>query len=213
MVPTDGWRSTPACFLGYKRSTQTPNGPDDWFEISGHARPGDSGGGVFNQRGRLVGVLWGTNGEVVVGVQAGRLHLLLDSALPERIEQKVLRPDAVYRSAIRRRRSRHNDRELAAGVRRQRRLLPAARARSSTSRPLKTAAKQARRRGLAVAWQGASSATRNWTPAPATCSKRSRRNAGPDWRPSDRSRRRRRSRNPSSPRMRTTRRRRLSRRW
>ena len=77
-------------FLGYKRSTQTPNGPDDWFEISGHARPGDSGGGVFNERGRLVGVLWGTNGEVVVGVQAGRLHLLLDSAVPKTIEQKAL---------------------------------------------------------------------------------------------------------------------------
>ena len=76
-------------FLGYKRSTQTPNGPDDWFEISGHARPGDSGGGVFNKRGRLVGVLWGTNGEVVVGVQAGRLHLLLDSALPQQVEQKA----------------------------------------------------------------------------------------------------------------------------
>ncbi|MFZ1935679.1 MAG: trypsin-like peptidase domain-containing protein [Thermoguttaceae bacterium] len=76
-------------FLGYRRSTQAPNGPDDWFEISGHARPGDSGGGVFNERGRLVGVLWGTNGEVVVGVQAGRLHLLLDSALPETIEQKA----------------------------------------------------------------------------------------------------------------------------
>jgi S1-C subfamily serine protease len=77
-------------FLGYKRSTQAPNGPDDWFEISGHARPGDSGGGVFNERGRLVGVLWGTNGEVVVGVQAGRLHLLLDSALPKTIEQKAV---------------------------------------------------------------------------------------------------------------------------
>jgi hypothetical protein len=70
-------------FLGYKRSTRTPNGPDDWFEISGHARQGDSGGGIFNQRGRLVGVLWGTNGEVVVGVQAGRIHVLLDEALAD----------------------------------------------------------------------------------------------------------------------------------
>jgi S1-C subfamily serine protease len=76
-------------FLGYKRSTQTPNGPDDWFEISGHARPGDSGGGVFNERGRLVGVLWGTNGEVVVGVQAGRLHRLLDAAVGQTIEQRA----------------------------------------------------------------------------------------------------------------------------
>jgi hypothetical protein len=71
-------------FIGYRRSTRTPNGPDDWFEISGHARQGDSGGGIFNQRGRLVGVLWGTNGEVVVGVQAGRIHALLDEALADR---------------------------------------------------------------------------------------------------------------------------------
>ena len=40
-VPTDGWPCNTGLFLGYKRSTQTPDGPDDWFEISGHARPGD----------------------------------------------------------------------------------------------------------------------------------------------------------------------------
>ena len=28
-------------FLGYKRSAETPDGPDDWFTISGHARGGD----------------------------------------------------------------------------------------------------------------------------------------------------------------------------
>ena len=77
-------------FLGYKRSEKTPNGPDDWIEISGHARPGDSGGPIFNSRGRVVGVLWGTNGEVVVGVQAGRLHLLLDAAVPPPIERKSI---------------------------------------------------------------------------------------------------------------------------
>jgi len=79
-------------FLGYKRSTQTPDGPDDWFEISGHARPGDSGGGVFNERGRLVGVLWGTNGEVVVGVQAGRIHVLLDAATARTVDPKSYTP-------------------------------------------------------------------------------------------------------------------------
>jgi hypothetical protein len=68
-------------FIGYRRIKGMSGGPDDWFEISGHAREGDSGGPVFNARGRVVGVLWGINGEVVVCVQAGRLHLLLNSAV------------------------------------------------------------------------------------------------------------------------------------
>ena len=75
-------------FKGYRRSGQTPNGPDDWMVISGHARGGDSGGGVFNRRGRLVGVLWGTDGETVVCVQAGRVHKILAAAVP--YEQKAL---------------------------------------------------------------------------------------------------------------------------
>jgi S1-C subfamily serine protease len=69
-------------FLGYKRCSQRPQGPDDWMVLSGHARQGDSGGPVFNERGRLVGVLWGTDGEEVIAVQAGRLHVLLDAAVP-----------------------------------------------------------------------------------------------------------------------------------
>ncbi len=79
-------------FLGYKRSAAKPGGPDDWLAISGHARAGDSGGPVFNRRGRLVGVLWGTDGKEVVCVQAGRLHVLLDSAVPPaaKVEQQSL---------------------------------------------------------------------------------------------------------------------------
>ena len=49
-------------FLGYRRSSVAPHGPDDWMVISGHARGGDSGGPIFNHRGRIVGVLWGTDG-------------------------------------------------------------------------------------------------------------------------------------------------------
>jgi thioredoxin 1 len=75
-------------FLGYKRSTQSPNGPDDWMEISGHARQGDSGGPIFNTEGHVVGVLWGTDGEHVVGVQAGRVERLLDAALPAPVRQQ-----------------------------------------------------------------------------------------------------------------------------
>ncbi len=57
--------------------------PGRLAEISGHARQGDSGGPDLRRRGRLVGVLWGTDGEEVVGVQAGRLHVLLDAAVPD----------------------------------------------------------------------------------------------------------------------------------
>ncbi len=53
-------------FKGYRRSTANPNGPDNWMVISGHARQGDSGGPVFNEKGRVVGVLWGTDGQEVV---------------------------------------------------------------------------------------------------------------------------------------------------
>jgi hypothetical protein len=76
--------------LGYKRSAEAKNGPDDWMEVSGHARSGDSGGPIFNERGHVVGVLWGTDGERVVGVQVGRIHKLLDEAIPAEIEQKTL---------------------------------------------------------------------------------------------------------------------------
>jgi hypothetical protein len=75
-------------FQGYRRTTTTPNGPDDWMVISGHARGGDSGGPIFNSHGKVVGVLWGTDGAEVVGVQAGRLHVLLDAAVPQTVEQK-----------------------------------------------------------------------------------------------------------------------------
>jgi|GEM_PF-1460519 len=82
-------------FLSYKRSNAAMNGPDDWMEISGYARQGDSGGPVFNERGRLVGVLWGTDGKVVVCVQSGRLHLLLDSAIPKVQQRAYIVPQSM----------------------------------------------------------------------------------------------------------------------
>jgi len=77
-------------FQGYRRSTAAMQGPDDWMVISGHARGGDSGGPIFNSAGKVVGVLWGTDGEEVVGVQAGRLHVLLDEAIAKVYQQKQL---------------------------------------------------------------------------------------------------------------------------
>jgi len=52
----------------------------DWLCLSGPAREGDSGGPVLNERGELVGVLWGTSGKTVMATQCGRLHVILSSA-------------------------------------------------------------------------------------------------------------------------------------
>ena len=73
-------------FKGYRRSTATPDdGPDDWMVISGHARGGDSGGPVFDRQGRVVGILWGTDGRTVVCVQAGRIHVMLNGVIAEQL--------------------------------------------------------------------------------------------------------------------------------
>ena len=201
-------------FLGYKRSTQTPNGPDDWFEISGHARPGDSGGGVFNERGRLVGVLWGTNGEVVVGVQAGRLHVLLDAATAAR---RSIRSPTRRMQFIRR--ANPTPPKPAVPIE----SLPPACDGSGGCCPLpgpifdepasRSRREEARRRGPAVARQGAAARRRIWTPAPATCLQAIEAERRARRRPSDRSRPPPASRASQAAKRRTTRRRRLSRRW
>ena len=51
--PTAGWPCNSGLFSTIADRAQTPNGPDDWFIISGRARQGDSGGGVFI--GRKIG--------------------------------------------------------------------------------------------------------------------------------------------------------------
>ncbi len=68
-------------FLGY-RTTMRNRRQADWLVLSGHARQGDSGGPVFNSRGELVGVLWGSANGEVVATQCGRLHVFLRQAVP-----------------------------------------------------------------------------------------------------------------------------------
>lgn len=77
-------------FLGFRRPSAGGDGRDDWFAMSGPARPGDSGGPIFNARGRVVGILWGTDGQTTIGVQVGRLHIVLKEA---RFKQTACGPD------------------------------------------------------------------------------------------------------------------------
>ncbi|MBN1395697.1 MAG: trypsin-like peptidase domain-containing protein [Pirellulales bacterium] len=66
-------------FRGYRPSSGASGGPTDWMVVSGPARGGDSGGPVFDEQGRVVGILWGTDGREVICVQPGRIHALLNS--------------------------------------------------------------------------------------------------------------------------------------
>ncbi len=88
----DKLASNSGLFKGYRRSSAAMQGPDDWMVISGHARQGDSGGPVFDSKGRVVGVLWGTDGREVVCVQPGRIHVMLDEVIAEQLAITNRRP-------------------------------------------------------------------------------------------------------------------------
>ncbi len=57
--------------------------PSDWMLISGRSRGGDSGGPIFDMEGRVAGILWGSDGEGITGVQPGRLHKILRYVYPD----------------------------------------------------------------------------------------------------------------------------------
>lgn len=67
--------------VGFVRCGKAEDKKPDWVQVSGRARQGDSGGPVLNDKGEIVGVLWGTNGEVVVATQCGRLHAIMKYVL------------------------------------------------------------------------------------------------------------------------------------
>lgn len=61
--------------LGYARTATTAT--YETLELTGRARDGDSGGPVFNERGELAAVLWGTDGRIVGGTYCGRVRRFL----------------------------------------------------------------------------------------------------------------------------------------
>lgn len=65
----------PGRVLGYVRTAGLPG--RETLQVSGGADNGDSGGPIFDAGGRLVGVLWGTDGTRTVGSYCGRVRAFL----------------------------------------------------------------------------------------------------------------------------------------
>jgi hypothetical protein len=72
-----GWyqSSTGQCIKYY--SPNESRFPKEWMEISTPARQGDSGGPIFNERGEIAGVLWGSDSNITMGSYCGRLRQFL----------------------------------------------------------------------------------------------------------------------------------------
>ncbi len=76
--------------LGYARTLAGTT--HETLTLSGAAREGDSGGPVFNGRGELVAVVWGTDGRTVEGTYCGRIRRFLAGLLAPGRRPAPLRP-------------------------------------------------------------------------------------------------------------------------
>jgi hypothetical protein len=75
-----GYSQGPALFWpSTMRGVCSPvGGPSaDWITTSGESIPGDSGGPIFDQRGCIIGNLWGGSNGETTGVNCGRTHRFL----------------------------------------------------------------------------------------------------------------------------------------
>jgi hypothetical protein len=73
--PDGRYRCNQGEALGYTRPAV--NATYETLELRGAAREGDSGGPVFNSRGELAAVLWGTDGRTVGSTYCGRVRKFL----------------------------------------------------------------------------------------------------------------------------------------
>lgn len=69
--PDDQWRAVEGPVSGYYSPDQGRT--KDTLAMRGSVRQGDSGGPIVDEQGRLVAVLWGTDGSEVMGTQVGRI--------------------------------------------------------------------------------------------------------------------------------------------
>lgn len=77
--PDGRYRCNQGEALGYTRPAL--NETYETLELTGAAREGDSGGPVFNSRGELAAVLWGTDGRTVGSTYCGRVRKFLAAIL------------------------------------------------------------------------------------------------------------------------------------
>ena len=99
--PDGRWRCNRGQARGYVQAVGTTR--PETLELGGSARQGDSGGPVFNGRGQLAAVLWGTDGVTVGGTYCGRVRAFLAGVFRHnrpsppgpRVTETPARPDAV----------------------------------------------------------------------------------------------------------------------
>lgn len=78
--PDGQFRCVRGQLRGYVATERT--GRFETLSLSGAARQGDSGGPVFNEAGQLVGVIWGSDGRMIVATSCGRIREFLRRLLP-----------------------------------------------------------------------------------------------------------------------------------
>ena len=68
---------------------------NEFVELSVEARQGDSGGPIFNQKGELAGVLFGSDSHNTAGSYCGRVRLVLEQS-KERIKSVPPKPEDLF---------------------------------------------------------------------------------------------------------------------
>ena len=85
--PDGTYRCNPGQAVGYVRTGGTTT--YETLEVTGEARLGDSGGPVFNTRGELAAVVWGTDGRTVEATACCRIWRFLEAC---RLRARAVRP-------------------------------------------------------------------------------------------------------------------------
>ena len=87
-APCIGWgfgqngklQGQPGTVVGYAMTNKSQT--HETLKTTGRAREGDSGGAILNEKGELIGLLWGTDGQHTYSTYCGRLQKIIDELKP-----------------------------------------------------------------------------------------------------------------------------------